>query len=294
MIKISYSSELKNSLLKIPTKKNCCRKSEFFGVLSSRATLVSNVISIHSEREEFSEYIVRATRENFNRDVNGGKSVQGRGIDLYFKNDNAFKYIESVDNGTLSPLSVCKCPSCRNAFLRGVFIASGRVTDPQKAFHLEFSLGDRADIFAAVFEEFGFSAKISKRRNETLVYFKSSSVLEDFFTTIGDSGVTIDIINNTIEGQYKKDANRLANFETSNISRAVAAGCAQAELVQRLIDEGKFVLLPEELKKTAMLRLENPDATIAQLAFLSSPPVSKSGLNHRIQKIIEFANLTLK
>ncbi len=294
MIKISYSSNLKLSLLEIPTKKNCCRRSELFGVLASRAVVASNMIVIHSEREEFSEYIKKAVRESFNREANCVRSNRGRGEDLSFRNNTAIEYIESIDNASVSPLSICKCAACRNAFLRGVFIASGRVTDPKKAFHLEFSLGDRVRTFVEVFDSYGFKAKAVKRRNESLIYFKSSSLLEDFFTTIGDSSVTIDIINNIIEGQFKQNANRRANFDTSNISRGVAAGFAQAEIIQNLIDADKFILLPEDLKKTAMLRLENPDVSISQLALLSNPPVSKSGLNHRIQKIIEFAELALK
>jgi DNA-binding protein WhiA len=289
VIKISYSSDLKSSLLKVSSKKNCCRKSEFFGILSSRAFVSQFGISIHSENEEYTEYIKKSVRENFNRELQVVKNQAGRGGSLFFRNDNASKYLSEIDFDGLSPLDVCKCPSCRNAFLRGVFVASGRVTDPQKGFHLEFSLGDRAELFLLVFEQFGFQGKIAKRRNEVLVYFKSSSVLEDFFTIIGDSSVTIDIINNTIEGQFKSEANRRANSEMSNISRAVATGFTQSELIQRLIDEQKFALLPEELRQTALLRLEHPEASIAQLASISVPSVSKSGLNHRMQKIIDFA-----
>ena len=294
MIKISYSSELKNTLLLTPTKKNCCRRSEFFGVLSSKARISSNFLVIHSESNEFTEYVQKSVRENFNREAQSYKASIGRGVDLYFRNDNALKYVSDIENGKASPSEICKCQSCINMFLRGVFIASGRVTDPSKSFHLEFSLGERTDAFLSVFEELGFLAKATKRKNERLVYFKSSEVLEDFFTTIGYSNVTIDIINNTIEGQFKSEANRRANFEMSNITRAVNTGIAQAEIVQRLIDEDKFMLLPEDLKSTAMLRLENPDVSIAQLALISSPPISKSGLNHRMQRIIEFSKLVFE
>lgn len=291
MIKISYSSELKNSLLQTPIKKNCCRRSEFFGVISAKAKISAGALMLHSETNEFTDYVKKGVRENFNREAQVYKSSIGRGVDIYFRNDNAIKYISEIERGEISPVSICKCQSCHNMFLKGVFIACGRVTDPVKSFHLEFSLGERTQTFFDIFNSLGFIPKVVKRRNEQLIYFKSSEVLEDFFTTIGYSNVTIDIINNTIEGQFKSEANRRANFEMSNITRAVNTGIAQAEIVKRLIDENKFMLLPDELKKTAMLRLENPDVSIAQLATISSPPVSKSGLNHRMQKIIEFSKL---
>ncbi len=263
-------------------------------MLSSKARISSNFLVIHSESNEFTEYVQKSVRENFNREAQAYKSSIGRGVDLYFRNDNALKYVSDIENRKASPTEICKCQSCINMFLRGVFIACGRVTDPAKSFHLEFSLGERANAFLDIFEELGFIPKVTERRNERLIYFKSSEVLEDFFTTIGYSNVTIDIINNTIEGQFKSEANRRANFEMSNITRAVNTGIAQAEIVQRLIDEDKFMLLPEDLKSTAMLRLENPDVSIAQLALISSPPISKSGLNHRMQRIIEFSKLVLE
>ena len=289
MIKISYSSELKNSLLQLPIKKNCCRRSEFFGIIASKAKIFSNSLVLHSESDDFTEYVKKSVRENFNREANVYKSSIGRGIDLYFRNENAIKYISQISAGEISPMDVCKCQSCQNMFLRGIFISCGRVTDPSKSFHLEFSLGERADAFFDVFEALCFNPKITTRRNERLVYFKSSEVLEDFFTTIGHSNVTIDIINNTIEGQFKSEANRRANFEMSNISRAVNTGIAQSEIIQRLIDEGKFVLLPDELKSTALLRLENPDFSLRALGEHLDPPISRSGVNHRFQRIMEIA-----
>ena len=76
---------------------------------------------------------------------------------------------------------------------------------------------------------------------------------------------------------------------TKNISKAVAASNRQIEAIERLAESGKLLSLPEELRYTAELRLENPSATLFELAYMHEPPISKSGLNRRLTRLLEEA-----
>ena len=98
-----------------------------------------------------------------------------------------------------------------------------------------------------------------------------------------------DIMNAKIKGELRNTANRIANCELNNIGRATAASYSQIELIEQLIDRGLISLLPDELEKTAMFRMENRDMSLSQMAGAITPPISKSGLSHRLKKITEMA-----
>ena len=110
---------------------------------------------------------------------------------------------------------------------------------------------------------------------------------------IGCSGAAFGIINQVIENEYRSAAERRANCETGNIARAVGASMRQIEVLEELEKRNKLALLPPELYETARMRLENRDMSLTQLASLMSPPISKSGLNHRLSKIMELAKQML-
>ena len=94
-------------------------------------------------------------------------------------------------------------------------------------------------------------------------------------------------MNVKIKNDFMNNANRLRNFDTVNISKAVDAASAQYALIKKLYDNGLMSHLPEELHETARMRLENPDMSLSQLARSSVPTISKSGITHRMQKIMK-------
>ena len=134
---------------------------------------------------------------------------------------------------------------------------------------------------------------LSTRRRERVVYFRNSTAIEDFFATIAATSATFDIINSKIHRDMRNDANRIANCEMNNINRAVDAARKHIDTIERLIEANKLSFLPPELEKTALFRIENKELSLSQLAAASSPPISKSGLNHRLKKIMEIAEQLL-
>ena len=288
MIKISFSSELKENIYNSLLKKNCCKRSLFYAFMATKGSLHNDGIRIYANNDTEADYISRALLELFNRELVHKKRIKGRrGYELFFFCDPAVKYIADLDCESL--MSQCKCEACRTSFLRGIFLASGRMSDPDKAFHLEFSLGERAKMFIPMFSQIEMTPKYTERKNERIIYFKNSNEICDFLAAIDEGQLAMDLINYGIRNQYKNYANRRANIESSNILRSVEVGLKQVEAITKLKESGQLALLPDELRITAEMRLEHSDISLSALGSMLSPPISKSGVNHRLQKIIAFA-----
>ena len=260
-----------------------------YGVLFGKGCIVEGEVILILENMDYCEYAARLVKDIFGcesrifRNPKGGRCVM-----LSFSSPAARSYIESLS--TLGgELVIQKCGNCLSSFLRGVFLASGRVADPNKQYSLEFSVGERTEALYAFLSSLGLAPKISVKKNETVIYFRNSSMLEDFFALANMNQTAFDIMNAKIKGELRNTANRIANCELNNIGRATAASYSQIELIEQLIDRGLISLLPDELEKTAMFRMENRDMSLSQMAGAITPPISKSGLSHRLKKITEMA-----
>lgn len=288
MIKISFSTDLKENIYNSLLKKNCCKRSLFYAFMATKGVLYNDGIKIHANTDTEADYISRSLLELFNREPVHKKRIKGRrGYELFFFCDSAVKYITNISDEAL--MSQCKCESCKTSFLRGIFLSVGRMSDPDKAFHLEFSLGERAKMFMPLFSQIDMTPKYIERKNEKIIYFKNSNEICDFLAAIDEGQIAMDLINYGIRNQYKNYANRRANIESSNILRSVEVGLKQVEAITKLKESGKLALLPDDLRITAELRLEYSDISLSVLGSMLNPPISKSGVNHRLQKIIAFA-----
>jgi DNA-binding protein WhiA len=134
----------------------------------------------------------------------------------------------------------------------------------------------------------------TKRRSEDIIYTSNSNLLEDFFATIGLNSLTFLLINSKIENEFKNTANRIRNCETNNIDKTISASLKWVNAIEALEKANLLSTLPEELEKTARLRLEYKDYSLARLAAEFSPPISKPGLSHRLNKILEIYENLLK
>ena len=133
----------------------------------------------------------------------------------------------------------------------------------------------------------GLEPKMMLRRGESVLYYKDSESIENFLAYIGANTAAFTIMNKKIERELRSGANRIANGEMANIGKTVAAAADQINAINNLIRSGEIERIPEELKQTAYLRLENEDATLAALAEMHTPPITKSGVNHRLKKLVE-------
>lgn len=179
------------------------------------------------------------------------------------------------------------------AFVRGVFVAAGTVSDPaSSSYHAEFILPDaaRARAVYTLLAQLGSIPKIINRKNGTGLYFKSSDAIEELLVKLGATGAAFRLINCKIERTLRNNENRATNCVARNISKTVTASRRQVDDIEKLSALGLLEGLPFDLRVTAKLRLENPEASLAELAELHRPTISKSGLNHRLKKISDEAD----
>lgn len=205
---------------------------------------------------------------------------------------DSVKAFESPD--ILLPSAVVqafRCDNCRNEFLRAAFIHRGSITDPKKEYHLEFSFSDdlEAETVTGVLEEAGFTPGITTRRGRKIAYFKSSETISDVLAYIGALTAAFDIMNNRIVKDMRNNVNRLVNCDTANIGKALSASHKYIEAIEYLDSCGITATLSDELKEAAHLRCKYTQASLGELASRCKVPISKSGMKHRLEKLLSIA-----
>lgn len=175
------------------------------------------------------------------------------------------------------------------AFLRGAFLAGGSVTDPKKRYHLEITTIHYYvhRELQALLPELELRPKETNRNANYVTYFKQSELIADVLTTMGAPLAAMEIMNAKLEKNLLNGVNRRFNCDVANVDKAVQAAQSQIEAIRRLEARGELARLPAKLQETAKLRVAHPELSLAQLAELSEPPVTKSCLNHRLRKLLE-------
>ncbi|MBQ7217950.1 MAG: DNA-binding protein WhiA [Ruminococcus sp.] len=182
----------------------------------------------------------------------------------------------------------------QRAFVRGAFLACGSVTDPEKSYHLEFAVSYRTlcmDICRIIREiqDCNIAIKMLARQGAYIAYVKDSEQITDLLTYMGAVTASMNVMGTKALKQVRNSANRRANSEIANLNKTAAASAAQIKAIKKLRRSGKFNLLPDELKTVAELRYDYPELTLRQLGEMLDPPISRSGVNHRLEKIIRFS-----
>ena len=182
-------------------------------------------------------------------------------------------------------------PGEEAAFLSGAFLACGGVSDPEKDYRAEFSVADRrlCQDLEQLLGEVLTPPKHTTRRNSYLLYYKESEQIEDLLTFIGAPKCSMELMEVKMVKELRNKVNRTTNCETANISKTVAAAVAQLEAIQRIQSAGGLGILDEDLRELAQLRLEHPELSLRELGSQLSQPISRSGVNHRLRRILDFA-----
>ena len=288
---MSFTTEQKDIILSEHIRTSCCLKALFEGILFSSAFLKDNDVHIVIPKE-LAPYLQSYVSDLFSTSIQSVKiKPGGRKLEVSLHSASSKKFIQSLGAEEFRPSQ--KCPMCFSYFLKGVFLASGMVSDPLVEFRLEFLLiqdEKRIQSFVDLMNHYGIELKSTNRHGQKVLYVKRSSSLEDFFALANLNHVTFTLMNAKIEHEIRNNANRISNCEMSNIEKAVTASSRHLSAITQLADAGLLSSLPEELEQTARLRLEYPDLSVSQLASMMTPAITKSGMTHRLNKIIKIAN----
>lgn len=291
---MSFTADVCTELLTVQQKKSCCRKAFLLGlVLSARIEKDDLVLYFYHEAtatlaKEMLDRIFRA-EPVLSRIVRAGRQTYA----LSFRSATVADFLRKVDDKEkkAEELVGFRCPACESAFLRGAFLATGTVSDPHKEYHLEFSLltEGRADFLHHSLTSFVGTPGRVKRGMRFGLYYKGNATISDLLYLLGSSGMGFEVANACIERDIRNHEHRVTNCEASNISRSVGASHKQIVAIEQLQQTRKIDTLSDELRQTASLRLENPSASLSELALLHTPPITKSGLNRRLTKLMEAA-----
>lgn len=193
----------------------------------------------------------------------------------------------------ISPLIMGNDQKMRS-YLRGAFLAGGSVNNPETSrYHLEiYSVYEEHSLdLCEMLNYFGLNGRVLERRNGYIVYLKGAEKIADFLTLIGATGSMLRFEDVRIVRDMRNSVNRLVNCETANLNKTIDAATKQIQNIEMIEATVGLESLPTKLQEIAELRLEHPDISLKELGeMLPSGPISKSGINHRVRKINEFAD----
>ena len=297
---MTFSAQVKQELCKQSMSRRCCAQAEAYGILLYCNTFQANQVRIITESPQFKLRLPQLFRKAFRVEFDVVPSP-GEGKGSFLLEDRA-KLHTVFDTFGLERDSAVSLhinfahleeEHCQTAFFRGAFLAGGSVTDPGKSYHLELATSHAAvgRESIALLRELGFTPKDTQRKGNHVTYFKQSDHIEDFLTTIGAPVSAMEIMTAKLERDLRGSVNRRVNCDAANLDKTVEAARWQMEAIYRLEERGMLEDLPEKLKEAVDLRMAHPELTLAQLAELCTPPVSKSALNHRLRKLAQLAEI---
>lgn len=299
---MSFSSELKESLSKIPNLKNKeLVKFELIGYLISNNTTCDKKNIYYSTINEyninrFSKLLSNMEISNFKIDIKGKnyiitlqkisqlQEVEYKEKDIEISLDFE-KQIQNLNNMKEQEEMAIK------ALTRGIFLGSGSVNNPENKYHLEIILSNKrnAQIIKKLLSKMQIHLKELERKNGYSLYIKEGEEISRFLAFIGANSSVIKFEEIRVIREIKNNVNRKVNCETANLNKTINAAVRQIEAIKKLKETGKFKNLSDNLKEMANLRLENPDSSLVELGQMLKDPIGKSGVNHRLNQLIELA-----
>ena len=297
---MSFSSDAKAELCAQRPDRKCCAVAESYGVLLYCNTFSAREIRIITASRDFSARLPRLFKRAFSLsfDVLPQENTKGKSSFLITSPDKIKRIFDTYGAEVDSTLShhvnfgVLEEDCCRASFIRGAFLAGGSVTDPEKRYHLELATPHHSvsrETYSVLLD-MGFSPREAERGGNALLYFKQADAIADFFTTIGATNTALGIMTAKVEKDMRNTITRRVNCDSANADKVVNAAQEQLEAIRYIVKEYGIDALPEPLKDAALLRIANPEASLADLAKLSYPPVTKSCISHRLKKIMSLAS----
>ncbi len=306
---MSFSSTAKDELVRLPFSKPCCMLSELSALLQTSASLSLKGggqvrLAFRVENAGLARRIFLLIRTLFSitpslHFVRHSRLGGQRSSVLTLENQDAQKLLLSLGmmtadaDGTThlirtTPRNAAIRQCCRKAFLRGAFLGAGSVTNPEKGYHFEIVTGEPAlhDALVKIMEKSGISVKQMSRKGLMVIYLKESEQIVSALGLMGAHQALLQLENTRVHKNVMNYVNRMMNCDASNMEKQLDASHRQIEAIRMLSLTKGLGSLPPSLEQVARLRLSQPEASLQQLGEMLNPPLGKSGVNHRLRKIV--------
>ena len=298
---MTFSSGVRSELCALESS-DCCRKAECYGLFLFGRSFAASGISLQTESGSVAQRAASllVVETDAFAELRAPLTQHGHGKVYTVAVDGALTVSVLAHFGHTGRepslkinLANLENDCCAAAFLRGAFLACGTVSDPLKGYHLEFSV-PRVNLLRSLEDflqqlPFGLHPGFSHRGTVPVVYFKNSEEIADLLTFFGAGSRAMELMQAKMFKEVRADANRRTNFDTANIDKTVNAATQQIDAIRRLQESGALASLPEELRELATIRTENPELSLRELGEMLHPPLTRSGVNHRLTRLIKLA-----
>ncbi|MDR3051496.1 MAG: DNA-binding protein WhiA [Oscillospiraceae bacterium] len=314
---MSFSSDVKDEITRLETGAPCCMLAELVAVMGASGT-VSLLgggrmgVYVETEHAPTARRLLLLLRAAFGVQpaLRATRRVQLGGRNSYrlsLAGDEAMRVLTAC--GVLHrdaegrffirpniPKQALAKKCCRKAFLRGAFMAGGSISNPEKEYHLEFVLADErfASLLCGVLMKFRLHVKKVRRKGAIVVYLKEAEHIVTLLNLLGAYGAQCDLENIRIHKDIRNNVNRVVNCDSANLGKTIDAAGRQVMAIERIARQMGLARLPEPLREIAQARLEHQEASLQELGALLQPPVGKSGVNHRLRRLVAIADALSK
>lgn len=304
---MSFTTEVKEELSRVPPTCSHCENATLAALIRIEGTLLMRgqgkyALEIATDSPVVARFIIKALHESYHltTDLTMRRSVLHKTPNWLIEvpaqpglNEALTKLgvlgQEGIERGIDPDLIRKQC--CVSAYLRGVFLGSGFISNPRGDFHFELKVETQAtaDAIVSLLAERGIKAKAIQRRNSYLIYLKSGAAISSFLALVGAHQSALKMENERVVKSVRNDVNRRVNAEMANQAKASAASVDQMLTIRYVLDHRDITTLPQALREYINLRLAYPDATLKELGEAADPPLSKSAINHRVRRLDQLA-----
>lgn len=309
---MSFSSTAKEELMRLPLGKSCCILSELSALTQTSGSLAFRgagriQVTYRVENAALARRIFLLLRTQLNivaklHFVQHARLGGRRSCVLTLGDKDSQKLLialhmmEQAEDGSISlkrtaPRHPMTRQCCRRAFLRGAFLGAGSITSPEKSYHFEIVADDESlrKTLGRLLEKSGLPLHSFVRKGQNVVYLKSAQQIADILALMGASSSVLEMENIRITKQMRAGANRASNCDEHNSEKMLNAADKQIEAIKLISIQRGLFTLPPALQEMARLRLEYTSLSLTELGQMMEPPVGKSGVNHRMRRLMEIA-----
>ena len=302
---MSFSSEIKQELCRLPIESPCCGRAELAGLVALCGTLSAESegggLRLRTENASVAQRAYELFSTLFSihpKRIAARKKSDGYIYTLHLHDNQSYvrlmKALGFWQNGRtkfcVDPFVIGES-CCRRAFLRGAFLAAGSASSPQKSYHLEIETHyrDLARDIVQLFADEELEARSVIRKSNYVIYIKDSEEIANALTAIGATDSALELYSIKVEKHMKNKVNRRVNCETANMTKTANAAALQIASIHKVMASPLSASLPPTMLELAKLRVQNPEASLAELASQLEVPISKSAVSRRLQKLIAMA-----